>query len=147
MTSDPLALERWRIRELIERYSYAVNTRDWPVLADCFTENGVWDVGAPFNFKTQGRAATSQLISEKISEFEFVIQMPHASMIWLEGDRARAHTTMQELVSGKGGTNGIQMLGTYTDNIVRDGGTWRFELREFRVVNVLMEAPPATAFT
>jgi hypothetical protein len=142
MHEDKSALERFLIRELIERYSYSVNAKDWSTMADCFTENGTWDVGPPFNFKPQGRAAISELVREKIAENDFVLQMPHASMIWLEGERARAHTTVQELVRAPQGKGGIQLLGTYVDEIVRDAGTWRFASRVFRVVNVLFEAPP-----
>jgi hypothetical protein len=142
MHDDKSALDRFLIRELIERYSYAVNARDWPTLADCFTEKGTWDVGPPFNFKPEGRAAVAAFVKEKIEENDFVLQMPHASMIWLDGGRARAHTTVQEIVRAGGGKGGIQLLGTYADAIVREGGTWRFEERVFRVVNALIETPP-----
>jgi hypothetical protein len=142
MFEDKSVLDRFLIRELIERYSYSVNARDWSTMADCFTENGTWDVGPPFNFKPVGRAAISSLVREKIAENDFVQQMPHATMIWLDGDKARAHTTVQEWVRAPQGKGGIQLLGTYVDAIVRDGADWRFSSRVFRIVNLLLEAPP-----
>jgi ketosteroid isomerase-like protein len=146
MLQDPSALDRYLIRELVEKYSYAVNARDYETLADCFTEKGVWDVGPPFNFRAEGRENLSAMIAASINENEYVLQMPHATMIWLEGERARAHTTMQELVRGAKGNPGIQLLGIYHDSIVRDAGKWRFEKREFRAINVLMENPQGNFF-
>jgi ketosteroid isomerase-like protein len=146
MTDDKSALDRFLLRELIERYSYAVNARDWPTLADCFTEKGIWDVGPPFNFRPEGRAAVVKLISETVEQFDYVLQMPHASMIWVDGDRARAHTTLQELARAPEGKGGIQLLGTYADRMVREADSWRFEQRVFRPVNVQMEVPPGTFF-
>ena len=54
MPVDSSALaERFAIRELIDRYSYAVNERDWAALESCWAEDGVWDVGKPLNFKLE----------------------------------------------------------------------------------------------
>src|ERR1700676_1967805 len=128
--------DRFLIRELIDRYSYAVNERDWPAFESCFSEDGVWDVGKPFDFLTQGRSSIVEIARAKISEQDFVIQTPHATVIWLDGDRARAHSTVREVVSGRGGATGLQMLGTYADQLMKSGGEWCFTSRVFRVTTV-----------
>jgi hypothetical protein len=77
--SNSLA-DRLLIRELIDRYSYAVNERDWPAFESCFSEDAVWDVGKPFDFIAQGRSSIVEVARTKISEQDFVIQTPHAAI-------------------------------------------------------------------
>jgi hypothetical protein len=133
--------DRLLIRELIDRYSYAVNERDWPAFESCFSEDGVWDVGKPFDFLAQGRSSIVEIARAKISEQDFVIQTPHATVIWLDGDRARAHSTVREVVSAGGGATGIQMFGTYTDELIRSGGAWSFSRRVYRVTTIDLSPP------
>ena len=87
MPADSSSLaDRFAIRELIDRYCYAVNERDWTVLESCYTEDAVWDVGKPLNFRLEGRKAIVAIASTKISEEDYVVQTPHATMIWLDGE-------------------------------------------------------------
>jgi ketosteroid isomerase-like protein len=140
-TENSSLADRFAIRELIDRYSYAVNERDWKAFESCFAEDAVWDVGKPFSFRVQGRSSVVDLARTKISELDFVIQTPHATVIWLDGHHARAHSTMREIVSGAGGTAGVQMWGTYADELVRSDGEWRFTSRVFRVTTANLTAP------
>jgi len=133
--------DRFLIRELIDRYSYAVNERDWPAFESCFAEDAVWDVGKPFDFLLQGRSSIVDVARTKISEQDFVIQTPHATVIWLDGDRARAHSTVTEVVSAGGGATGIQMFGSYADELIRSGDGWKFSRRVYRVTTINL-APP-----
>lgn len=133
--------ERFAIRELIERYSYGVNERDWAAVESCYTEDAVWDVGQPFGFRLEGRKTILEVASTKISEEDFVVQTPHATVIWVDGNKARAHSTMREVVRSKGGTAGMQMLGTYADELVKIDGEWRFKVRTFRVTNIEFRPP------
>jgi hypothetical protein len=133
--------DRFLIRELIDRYSYAVNERDWQAFESCFSEDAVWDVGKPFDFRVQGRSSVVEVARTKISEQDFVIQTPHATVIWLDGDRARAHSTVMEIVSAGGGATGIQMFGTYADELIRSGDGWSFSSRVYRVTTVNLSPP------
>jgi hypothetical protein len=147
MPVDSSALaERFAIRELIDRYSYAVNERDWAALESCWAEEGVWDVGKPLNFKVEGRQAIVEFVSTKITEEDYVVQTPHATVVWLDGDQARAHSTMVEVVRHKGGDGGIQMLAGYTDELVKRAGEWFFKVRTFRVTNLEFTAPAGECF-
>jgi hypothetical protein len=138
--------DRFAIRELIDRYCYAVNERDWVVLESCYTEDAVWDVGKPLNFRLQGRRAIVEIASTKISEEDFVVQTPHATMIWLDGAGARAHSTIEEVVRSKGGKGGIQILATYADELVKSNGEWRFKVRTYRVTNIEFKAPAGECY-
>jgi uncharacterized protein (TIGR02246 family) len=130
--STPTEFEdRFAIRELIDRWSDAVNERDWEQFATCFTENGVWDVGAPFNMRFEGSKSIVDDVSGLIMAQQIVVQMPHAAVIKLHGDTATARVTMHEFMRGPDGS-GMQMWGTYYDDLVRTPAGWRFTLRRFR---------------
>jgi ketosteroid isomerase-like protein len=143
---NPAMADRFAIRELIDRYSYAVNERDWAAYESCFAEDAVWDVGPPFSFRLRGRSAILEIARTKISEEDFVVQTPHATVIWLDGDRARAHSTMREVVSGRGGATGLQMLGTYADQLMKSDGEWYFTSRVFRVTTAHLTAPAGDCY-
>jgi len=138
--------DRFAIRELIDRYCYAVNERDWAALESCYTEDAVWDVGKPLSFRLEGRKAIVEVASTKISEEDYVAQTAHATMIWLDGATARAHSTIKEVVRSKGGAAGIQILATYADDLVRLDGEWRFKTRTYRVTNIEFKAPAGDCY-
>lgn len=138
---DSQMADRFAIRELIDRYCYSVNERDWKVLESCYTEDAVWDVGAPLNFKLEGRAAIVGIASEKISEEDYVAQTADATMIWLDGDKARAQSTIRELVSSGKGARGMDILATYSDDLVKINGEWRFKRRVYRVTRMNFNPP------
>lgn len=132
--------DRFAIRELIDRWSDAVNEHDWEQLAACLTEDSVWDVGAPYNFRMEGLKTIMDSVPGLIEEQLYVIQTPHAVVIHLNGDSATVRTTMQEMMRGPDGS-GMQMWGTYYDDVVRTEAGWRFKLRRFRTA--VFEAKPA----
>lgn len=147
MPVDSSALaERFAIRELIDRYCYAVNERDWAALESCWAEEGVWDVGKPLNFKLEGRQAIVGIASTKISEEDYVVQTPHATVVWLDGSQARAHSTMMEVVRHKGGEGGMQILATYADDLVKRDGQWFFKVRTYRITNMEFTSPAGECF-
>ena len=125
-TEDKLA-----ILEVIARWSDAVNERDWDALAQCFIDDGVWDVGPPFDFRLEGNQAIVDVCTSKIGEQSIVLQTPSATVITLAGDTATARTTMHEFMRSADGA-GMQMWGTYYDKLMRTENGWRFRERRFR---------------
>lgn len=148
MSNDNSQLaDRFAIRELIDRYCYAINERDWAVLESCYTEDAVWDVGTPLNYYFEGRQAILAFCRANLPLGDFVWLTPHATVIWLDGDnKARAHSTMMELTRSKGGTAGTQKLATYADNLVKIDGEWRFKVHTFRVTNIEFTAPAGDCY-
>jgi ketosteroid isomerase-like protein len=131
--------DRLAIRELIDRWSDSVNEQDWAQLATCFIEDGVWGVGPPFNFTFRGNKTIVEHVSSKVSEQEYVMQVPHAVVVKLNGDTATARTTVQEFMRGRDGA-GAQIWATYYDELVRTTEGWRFKCRKFRAA--IFEANP-----
>lgn len=53
------------LRELVERYSFAVTARDYELLRTCFAPDATWAVGAPVNLGAEGGDAIVEFIRER----------------------------------------------------------------------------------
>lgn len=125
------------ILDLLNRYTDAVNQRDWAELKNVFTENGVWDMGGaavgPMAMRFEGAEQVAKGIAAGVSTAELCVQANHAPVVSVDGKRATARSTIQEIVRPMGG-GGMMLLGTYYDDIVLcDDGEWRFQKRRFRI--------------
>ena len=126
------------INDLMARYVDAVNRRDWKAIEDQFCkEDGTWDVGGPsmgdFSFFFVGARNVAEGIERTINTTDFCFQTNHAMVIEVSGDRATARCAVNEVARPLGGESGVNLLGMYFDDIVREqDGEWRFKKRSFR---------------
>jgi len=130
MTDQAAALDRLAIREVIERYTDALNRRDFAAMAALFTDDAGWSVDAPFNLRFEG-AAIATSIAAMIGRHAFLLQMTHAIVVDVEGDHAVAHTTIHEVAQAADGASGLNSFGLYHDRLVRTAEGWRFVERRF----------------
>lgn len=133
--------DRLAIRELVERWSDGTNNHDWAALEDLFTEDAVWDVGAPLNFRIEGSKQIVAALREKMRPSQYVVQTPHAIIVTVQGNTASARSTIHEVCRFADGT-GLEMMGTYFDELVRTDMGWRFQRRNYRCT-LLNPHPPA----
>jgi hypothetical protein len=127
--------------DLINRYTDAINRRDWSALEQVFNQDGIWDVGgpeaAPFSFLFAGRDKVVEGIRGLIAGLEFLVQTNHALVVNIVGDRATSSSTLHEDSGQHGSTEGMRVMGMYSDEIVRDDdGEWRFAKRTFRFIYI-----------
>jgi ketosteroid isomerase-like protein len=123
-------MDRFAIREQIDRYIDLLNHRDWDRYEDTMTEDFVWTASAPVNQRIESRAAMMEMVrTVQQYQFGFVFQMGHGVVIDLiDGDRARSHHTLH-IVSDH-----MCYLGIYYDELRRCAdGIWRFRRRDFQV--------------
>jgi ketosteroid isomerase-like protein len=145
------------ILDVLNRYTDALNRRDWAALQQVFTDEGVWDMGGPaagpMAMRFEGAANVAAGIAAAVGRAELCVQTNHGSVIEVSGQRAIARSTIHELVRPKGGT-GMQIVGFYHDDLsLGEDGEWRFRERRFRIMyvdtgtpvpgQVMMQPPPA----
>lgn len=150
-TSDPTEAdgrlaEEGAIRRLVDRYCDAVNRHDWDTLADCWAEDGVWDLGEPINVRKVGAKEILDEVRPTVEAQDFYVQMAHGGVISVDGGQATARWTINEIARGKvqPGTrqSGMFILAYYSDDLVKGtDGAWRFAKRSYRVV-YFDDSPP-----
>ena len=143
------------IRALADRYTDAVNQRDWGTYEACWTEDAVWALGAPVSQRKVGRPAIMEEVKRAVGAMDLFIQMPHAGAILsVDGDRARARWTLNEIGRIKpestgllGAADGMVILAIYTDDLHRGpDGVWRFAKRDYQVALFDGHAPRGDVF-
>jgi len=130
------------VRHVVDRYTDALNWRDWDILESLFTNDAVWVVTNPtgeIQEKREGRqgiAAGIQGLVEGSGDGD-VVQMNHATVVHVNGERATARSTMESMYFLPDGA-GMQLFAMYDDTLVREqDGEWRFERREWRTKAML----------
>jgi len=135
------------IRSLLDRYTDAMNRRDWPALERTFCRDGSWEAGGPampaMSYRFDGASACAKGIAGLVDPLSLCIQSNHAPSITIDGDRATATSTINELVIAPGASHRTTIWGMYFDEMARDvDGEWRFRSRLFRFAWIDAEAGP-----
>ena len=135
--------DRMAVRETIERYSVALNQRDFDTMRGCFVADGVWQVDPPFDIRLEGDAIVAG-ISQMVGAMPFLFQGLMGSIVAIDGDGATATTSVHELGQRAAGEGGLDSYGLYHDRLVRTGEDWRFAHRRFQPFYLDTGAMPGT---
>ena len=146
--------DEWAIHNLINRYTDAVNQRDWDTYQDCWAEDGIWELHDPINGRYKGIAAILQEARRAVESQELFVQMNHAATLLEIGqETAKARVTLNEIgkadPNGSGalpGVGGMFLLAFYTDDLVKQAGTWKFKRRVYDVVYADFATPTGKVF-
>lgn len=130
MTLQELS-DRQEIDDLLVRYCYAVDDRDWDAYASVFTPNAVIDyteTGGPRG-GVREMAAFLEKALRKVKSSQHIVT---TSLVRLAGDQASARTICQcpmVLDMGAGKTQVIFQGLWYEDELRRVGSGWRITSR------------------
>ena len=124
------------IRNLCFRFSRCVITRDAAAFRALWTEDGVWDIAPPMNVHLEGADKIAEGFAHLMQAWAFFIQMPHGGVVEISGDRATASWIMNEVgtpvIKPGEPDKGHFNYSTYTDELVRQQGEWKFKKRDYR---------------
>ncbi len=127
--------EEAAVRELVARYTDAVNRGD----ADDWA--ATWTPDAEWNLAGQAIVGRDEIVSRwrtLMSGFSWLIQLVYTGTVSVDGERATARWYLSELSVGQDGSRGL-IVGVYHDECRRSDGTWRFSKRRF---DMLYAGPP-----
>lgn len=136
------SVDRLAIRELLERFTDAVNHRQFEILPTLFTERAVWEAKLPpdaglglgegFHFSGPEGIRAGLAQSRERAEPLFYSVLPGPIELHADG-RATSRSTMYELLHVKTNDTALELVGTYSDTFREERGVWRFESRIFRL--------------
>ncbi len=135
------------ISQVKARYCRALDTKDWDMLEDLFTEDFVLDVsGSGGPAPISGRDAVMPFIKESLAEAITAHQV-HLPEIDLNGDEAKVIFAMQDRViwgAPKNGYSSLTGYGQYHERYVRQNGQWKIASSRLTRLDLDMEPAPET---
>lgn len=135
--SDVVAREdRQDIADVMVRYAAGIDTRDWPLLRTCFTDDcrvdfgvmGEWHGGDEF---IEGMRVLHDPLGHTLHRITNVTIRP-------DGAGATAHSYVDALVLFPDNLTGTRAAGYYDDQLVRRDGEWKIVAHRFTPVLLQM---------
>ncbi|MGE3621998.1 MAG: nuclear transport factor 2 family protein [Acidimicrobiia bacterium] len=132
MSADALraVADRLEIIQKMHDYAFAIDDRDWDLLASVFLPDAVMDVDR--HGTKEGFPAILATISQVTSELDLTHHIVgNASVLTLDGDEAttRCYLWAQHVLRGTPGGDNYVVGGQYRDRFVRTAQGWRIAHR------------------
>lgn len=129
--------DKQAITEMLGKGGWAYDTPDIDYLANMFTEDGTFDLsidGVGHAASFAGRAEIRKLYEDSL-ETQTDQRRHVVTNIWFadEADDSVTATSYLLLITIKDGALNVISSGVYTDQIVRDGDTWRIAKRDLHL--------------
>ncbi|MEJ6395993.1 nuclear transport factor 2 family protein [Gymnodinialimonas sp. 2305UL16-5] len=138
--------DRTEIHEMTSRFADAANRVDADAVISLWAENAIWQIGPPidkmFKCHDEIRGAFLGLLC---NAWEFLIQMPLAHVIKIDGDKATARSFVNEIARAKDETANFN-LAVYEDDLIRTAAGWRFVKRNYKVLYLDTSPLTGTAY-
>jgi 3-phenylpropionate/cinnamic acid dioxygenase small subunit len=123
--------DRLEIADLLYRYAEALETRDWDLLATCFTAGAEVDYSASGGVKGDVAQATAFLAQTipLFSATHFLIANPQLQLESDEAASGRTHFRTTMVLGERGHTQYLVAAGYYHDRFARTAEGWRISRR------------------
>jgi SnoaL-like domain len=121
-----------QIHQLFMDYKRVLDGKDFGAYAALFAEDGEFvaiDGGARGRAAIEAMVAAmpgTDLLGANVGDDFHLVLNPQIQLDADNPDRARAQSTWAYVVKGDAGEPVLAKLGHYEDEVVREGGTWRF---------------------
>jgi len=136
--------DRLEIEDVLQRYFRSMDTWDFDLLKTVFTPDAALRYDALGGVETTAREMTLAF-GEFNRHFSFMQHMAGQVLIELDGDSARASSTLRAIhvqALQDGGENEWIVYGVYHDQLERTPEGWRITRRHFRQTRSVGELAP-----
>ncbi|MCU0311968.1 MAG: nuclear transport factor 2 family protein [Acidimicrobiales bacterium] len=123
--------DRMEIQDLLVKYSYAIDTRDFEALDDVFTPDA-WIDYTVFGGTAGNLTDTKKFLTDTMPMFRSFQHMVSTSQITIDGDTARVKTICHNPMVMPVGEDEVQVFYCglwYVDDMVRTADGWRITKR------------------
>lgn len=124
--------DRAEIHDVIVRYGWAIDTKDWALLDTCFTTDAYVDYSSNPGGKEGPYAQIRSWLEKMMSAFPVTQHLMSNVQITLDGDRASCRTMVtnpQGAATREGPLHFFFVGGRYDDEFVRTSDGWRIARR------------------
>lgn len=125
------------ITELLARYTWAHDSRDFDALQACFTESAVYTMriaDGPASTPTQGGEAIAALVKsfkeKQTDQRRHLITNVVADEVSEDAAIVRSYVTV---FATEGDTSRLVTTGVCTDELVKTGGSWKFSRKDMHL--------------
>jgi len=121
------------LRDLMAKYTDAVNQRDADSWINCWAEDADWDL---LGSKAKDRKEILELWQQMMAGFESVTMLPSSSHFSIDGENASGHWYLQEFSLDKQGKR-LTLISRYEDQYRKLDGQWLFQSRRYQIMDQL----------
>ena len=139
--------DKEQIAEVLIRYATGIDSKDWPLLRSCWTDE------IDVDYQQLGRFTSADALTDVMRQLHENMGATYHRMsnivIAIDGDRATARSYVQAvlMLQPNDSTNWVDALGHYDDVFVRTPDGWRISERVSRTARTLTGGDIAAAAT
>ena len=140
-------VDKEQIAEVLIRYATGIDSKDWPLLRSCWTDE------IDVDYQQLGRFTSADALTDVMRQLHENMGPTYHRMsnivIAIDGDRATARSYVQAvlMLQPNDSTNWVDALGHYDDVFVRTPDGWRISERVSRTARTLTGGDIAAAAT
>jgi 3-phenylpropionate/cinnamic acid dioxygenase small subunit len=137
--------DKEQIAEMLIRYATGIDSKDWPLLRSCWTDE------IDVDYQQLGRFTSAEALTDLMRQLHENMGPTYHRLsnfvINVEGDRAtvRSYVHAVLMLQPDDDTNWVDALGHYDDVFVRTADGWRINKRVSRTARTLAGGDFATA--
>jgi 3-phenylpropionate/cinnamic acid dioxygenase small subunit len=127
--------DRLAINDLLVRYAWAIDTKDWDALDDVFTADVTAELASPLLSGREAIASRIKLALEPLDDSQHMVTN-HQVTIAPDGNSAtcRCYLQAQHVRRVPDGGHNFIIGGRYEDTVVRTPQGWRIDFRRLVVM-------------
>ncbi|WP_319456770.1 MULTISPECIES: nuclear transport factor 2 family protein [unclassified Mycobacterium] len=129
--------DRDEIFDLTVRYATAIDSHQYSLLTEVFTDDAQLDYGVVGQWT--GSAEVAQFMEAAHSGAAHTMHRMTNQVIDIDGDTAQVRTYVDALILAENGS-GVNPAGYYDDHVVRTDDGWRISLRKYTSVRLVAVA-------
>ena len=139
--------DKEQIAEVLIRYATGIDSKDWPLLRSCWTDE------VDVDYQQLGRFTSADALTDVMRQLHENMGPTYHRLsnfvIAVDGDRATARSYVQAvlMLQPNDSTNWVDALGHYDDVFLRTPDGWRIKERVSRTARTLTGGDIAAAAT
>lgn len=127
--------DQLEIQQLHNRYTDGCSRADWNQVMATFTLDGIWEIH-PHGAVYQGHAQLLQAMSGFVTRFDYFVQINSPAVIAVDENTATSRCVIRECGKLVGLDRVVDVVGFYSDKLIRTADGWKFTRRSFTSAGV-----------